>query len=49
LGFGCGLHGAISNAIHDAVGVRVYDVPFKPETILKLLKEKEAKEAKKKK
>jgi CO/xanthine dehydrogenase Mo-binding subunit len=49
LGFGCGLHGAISNAIHDAVGIRVYDVPFKPETILKLLKEKEAREAKKKK
>ena len=49
LGFGCGLHGAISNAIHDAVGVRVYDVPFKPETILKLLKEKEARETKKRK
>ena len=42
LGFGCGLHGAISNAIYDAVGVRVYDVPMKPETILQLLKEKEA-------
>jgi 4-hydroxybenzoyl-CoA reductase subunit alpha len=48
LGFGCGLHGAIANAIYDAVGIRVYDVPFKPETILKLLKEKEAKEKRKK-
>ena len=44
LGFGCGLHGAIANAIHDAVGVWVYEVPITPEKMLKLLKEKEAKE-----
>jgi CO/xanthine dehydrogenase Mo-binding subunit len=43
------LHGAISNAIYDAVGIRVYDVPFRPETILKLLKEKEAGEKRGKK
>jgi CO/xanthine dehydrogenase Mo-binding subunit len=46
LGFGCGLHGALSNAIYDAVGVRVYDVPFTPDTLLKLIKEKEAGEKK---
>jgi 4-hydroxybenzoyl-CoA reductase subunit alpha len=46
LGFGCGLHGALSNAIYDAVGVRVYDVPFTPDSLLKLIKEKEAGEKK---
>jgi hypothetical protein len=30
------------------VGVRVYDVPMKPDMVLKLLKEKEARETKKK-
>jgi 4-hydroxybenzoyl-CoA reductase subunit alpha len=49
LGFGCGLHGAISNAIYDAIGVRVYDVPIMPERLLKLIKEKEAGEKKGKK
>ena len=49
LGFGCGLHGAIANAIYDAVGVRVYEVPITPEKLLTLIREKEAKETKKKK
>jgi CO/xanthine dehydrogenase Mo-binding subunit len=44
LGFGCGLHGAIANAIYDAVGVWAYEIPITPEKILRLLKEKEAKE-----
>jgi 4-hydroxybenzoyl-CoA reductase subunit alpha len=43
LGFGCGLHGAIANAIYDAVGVWVNDVPIAPEKLLKLIKEKEGK------
>ncbi|MCX8023062.1 MAG: xanthine dehydrogenase family protein molybdopterin-binding subunit [Syntrophorhabdaceae bacterium] len=40
LGFGCGLHGAIANAIHDATGVWLYDVPFTPERVLKALEER---------
>jgi CO/xanthine dehydrogenase Mo-binding subunit len=40
LGFSLGLHGAIANAIYDAVGVRVYDVPITSEKMLKLLKGK---------
>ena len=32
---------AIANAIYDAIGVRVYDLPITPEKILKALKEKE--------
>ena len=46
LGFGCGLHGAIANAIYDAVGIWVYDVPISSEKMLKLLKEKETREKK---
>lgn len=46
LGFGCGLHGAIATAIHDAVGVWIHDLPISPERMLELLKEKEAKEKK---
>jgi 4-hydroxybenzoyl-CoA reductase subunit alpha len=33
---------AIANAIYDAVGIRLHEVPFTPEKILKALKEKEA-------
>lgn len=44
LGFGCGLHGAIANAIYDAVGIWVKEVPFTPERVLKLLREKAEKE-----
>jgi len=40
LGFGCGLHGAISNAIYDATGVWVYEVPITPDKMLNLLEEK---------
>lgn len=40
LGFGCGLHGAISNAIHDATGVWAYEVPITPDRMLRLLEEK---------
>jgi len=40
LGFGLGLHGAIANAIHDATGVWVYDMPVTPDRLLALLKEK---------
>ncbi len=42
LGFSLGMNGAIVNAIYDAVGVRVKDMPINSEKILKLLKEKEA-------
>jgi len=31
---------AISNAIYNAVGVRLYETPFTPERVLKALKEK---------
>ncbi|RLA91256.1 MAG: xanthine dehydrogenase family protein molybdopterin-binding subunit [Deltaproteobacteria bacterium] len=34
---------AIANAIHDAIGVRIKDLPITPEKILKALKEKEKK------
>jgi len=34
---------AIANAIYDAVGVRIKDLPITPEKILKALKEKETK------
>ena len=43
LGFGCGLHGAIANAIYDTAGVWVYEVPITPERMLNLVKEKEVK------
>ena len=32
---------AISNAIYDAVGIRINDLPITPEKLLKALKEKE--------
>jgi len=32
---------AIANAIYDAVGVRIKDLPITPEKVLKALKEKE--------
>lgn len=49
LGFGCGLHGAIADAIYDATGVWVRHVPFTPEVVLKALEEqkKQQKQAKK--
>ncbi|GAI42267.1 unnamed protein product, partial [marine sediment metagenome] len=31
---------AIANAIYDAIGVRIFDLPITPEKILKVLKEK---------
>jgi xanthine dehydrogenase molybdenum-binding subunit len=34
---------AIANAIYDAVGVRIKDLPITPEKVLKALKEKEKK------
>jgi len=34
---------AIANAIYDAIGVRIYDLPITPERILKVLKEKKNK------
>ena len=37
LGFGLGLHGAIANAIHDATGVWVYDIPITPDKLLRAL------------
>ena len=46
LGFGVGLDGAIANAIHDAVGIWVKDLPITSEHVLKLIKENEAKEKK---
>ena len=38
--------GCIANAIYDAVGVRITDMPITPEKILKALDEKKKKEAK---
>lgn len=35
-----GMEGAIANAIYDAVGVRLKDLPFTPEKVLKALKKK---------
>jgi CO/xanthine dehydrogenase Mo-binding subunit len=34
---------AIMNAIHDAVGIRVYDLPVTPERVLKAIREKHGK------
>ncbi|MDF1552020.1 MAG: molybdopterin-dependent oxidoreductase, partial [Deferrisomatales bacterium] len=36
---------AIANAIYDAVGVRVYELPFTPEKLLKALEQKKNKES----
>ena len=33
---------AISNAIHDAIGIRLTHLPFHPHTVLKKLREKRA-------
>lgn len=41
LGFGLGMNGAIVNAIYDAVGVRIKNMPISSEEVLRLLKEKE--------
>jgi xanthine dehydrogenase molybdenum-binding subunit len=35
---------AIANAVYDAVGVRIRDLPLTPEKVLKALKEKRARE-----
>ncbi len=40
---------AVRGRCPDAVGVRIYEVPITPEKLLTLIKEKEAKETKKKK
>jgi CO/xanthine dehydrogenase Mo-binding subunit len=32
---------AIANAVKDAIGVRIYEVPITPERVLKALAEKE--------
>ena len=37
---------AIANAIYDAVGIRLKELPFTPEKIIKALNEKEAQEKK---
>jgi len=34
--------GSIANAIYDAVGVRMYELPITPQKILKALEEKES-------
>jgi CO/xanthine dehydrogenase Mo-binding subunit len=34
--------GAIANAVYDAVGVRIIDLPITAEKVLRALKEKEA-------
>jgi 4-hydroxybenzoyl-CoA reductase subunit alpha len=36
--------GSIANAIYDAVGVRIFELPITPQKILKALKERQAKE-----
>jgi 4-hydroxybenzoyl-CoA reductase subunit alpha len=33
---------AIANAIHDACGIRIRELPFYPQRILKLLRERDA-------
>jgi len=38
---------AISNAIYDAIGVRIFDLPITPEKILKALKQREINRQKK--
>ena len=38
---------AIANAIYDAIGVRIYNLPITPEKILKALKEKRNKRERK--
>jgi CO/xanthine dehydrogenase Mo-binding subunit len=38
----CSTLAAIANGVHDAVGVRIKDLPITPEKILKALKEKES-------
>ncbi len=38
-----GLTGAIANAVYDAVGIRIKELPITPEYVLKLLREKEVK------
>jgi len=41
----CANAGAILNAIHDAVGIRVTETPASPERVLRLLREKEREES----
>jgi CO/xanthine dehydrogenase Mo-binding subunit len=36
----CSVAPAIANALYDAVGIRIYDLPLTPEKVLKALKEK---------
>jgi len=43
LGFSLGMNGAIVNAIYDAVGIRIKNMPISSEEVLRLLKEKENK------
>jgi CO/xanthine dehydrogenase Mo-binding subunit len=31
----------IANAVHDAVGVRIYDLPITPEKIMRAIQEKD--------
>jgi len=35
-----GMEAAIANAIYNAVGVRIKDLPFSPEKVLRAIKEK---------
>lgn len=36
----CSVAPAIANAVYDAVGVRIYDLPITPEKVLKAIQEK---------
>jgi CO/xanthine dehydrogenase Mo-binding subunit len=36
----CSVAPAIANAVFDAVGVRIYDLPITPEKVLKAIQEK---------
>jgi len=36
-----GMQSAIANAIYNAIGVRIKDLPITPEKVLRALKEKE--------
>jgi CO/xanthine dehydrogenase Mo-binding subunit len=36
----CSIAPAIANAVHDAIGVRIYDLPLTPEKIVRAMKKK---------
>jgi CO/xanthine dehydrogenase Mo-binding subunit len=37
----CSVAPAVANAIYDAIGVRIYDLPLTPEKIVRAIKEKD--------